>query len=410
MTRHLPALSLIAALLAAPGAGCRKTIAPESRDAPAPHEPAAADEALPERVTLTPAAMAEAGIETWEVRPVDVTHRLVLNGEVSYDENRIVSVAANVQGRVTRMPVDLGEPVARGQAVAEIESVDLGRAREEFVRELVALRAAARVYERAKLLVTSKAISASEFQARESDYLARLATSQAAGRALRLMGDAETEVARIRAAVEAGGALPAGDAPTLLLRAPFGGRVVERKVTIGTLVGALQPVVTLADLSRVWVFLNVYEKDLALVTLGLPVTILADAYPEESFSGRLDFLDGAVESSTRALRVRAVVANPSERLRPGLFVKGQIDVPRPQSEPHLTLAVPQSALQTLDGHQTVFVQASPGLFLRRRVETGHTFERMTEILGGVKAGDVIVTEGSFVLKSEFAKALLVEEH
>jgi len=410
-THRLPALVFLVPVLLSIGVGaaCRSkapAAPPPEREAVAPAEPAAT---LPDRVTLTAAAIAEAGIQTWEVKLVDLTHLLVLNGEVDHDENRVVSVAANVRGRITRMPVDLGGRVARGQAVAELESVELGRAREEFIRELVALRAATRVYERAKTLVAGKAISAGEFQARENDYLARQASSQAAERALHLLGDADAEIARLRSTTEAGGTLPTSDAPRLALRAPFGGRVVERKATAGALIDALQPVVTIADLSSVWVFLKAYEKDLALISLGLPVTIRAEAYPRESFRGRLDFLDSLVDPATRTMRVRATVANPNERLRPGMFVKGQVDIPRPQAEAHPTLAVPQSALQTLDAHQTVFVQASPGVFVRRVVEIGHTFEGMTEILGGVKPGEVIVTEGSFVLKSEFAKALLAEE-
>jgi cobalt-zinc-cadmium efflux system membrane fusion protein len=149
--------------------------------------------------------------------------------------------------------------------------------------------------------------------------------------------------------------------------------------------------------------------DLGLLTTGLSVTIRADAYPQETFAGRIDFLGGVVDEATRTIRVRATVRNPTERLRPGMFVRGQVDIPKPQSEAHPTLVVPQSALQTLDGHQTVFVQLSPGVFGRRTVELGHTFEGVTEILAGVKPGDVIVTEGSFVLKSEFAKALLAED-
>ena len=407
-TQHVLALVLVT-LLTCAGAACRKQQSSSPHAEPETRAPAEAEKTLPDRVTLTSAAIAEAGIQTWEVKLTDLTHLLVLNGEVDHDENRIVSVAANVRGRVTRMPMDLGASVTRGQTVAEIESVDLGRAREDFIKELVALRAAARVYERAKTLVAGKAISAGEFQARENDYLARQAASQAAERTLHLLGDADGEITRIRSTIESGGTLPTSDAPRLALRAPFGGRVVERKATAGALVDALQPIVTIADLSSVWVFLKSYEKDLALLKLGLPVAIRADAYPGETFHGRLDFIDSTVDPATRTVRVRATVANPTERLRPGLFVKGQVDIPKPQSELHPTLAVPQSALQTLDAHPTVFVQVSPGVFVRRVVETGHTFEGMTEVLGGVKPGEVIVTEGSFVLKSEFAKALLVEE-
>jgi RND family efflux transporter MFP subunit len=193
------------------------------------------------------------------------------------------------------------------------------------------------------------------------------------------------------------------------LRAPFSGRVIERKVTPGSQVEAMKPLVTLADLSTVWVFLQVYEKDLALLAEGLPVTLRTEAYPQETFHGKLDFLGSVVDPATRTVRVRATVANRGEKLRPGMFVKAQVEVPKPQSESHPILAVPQAALQTLEGRTTVFVQLAPGVFVRRLVETGHTFEGFTEILSGVRQGEVIVTEGSFVLKSEFARATLVEE-
>jgi cobalt-zinc-cadmium efflux system membrane fusion protein len=107
--------------------------------------------------------------------------------------------------------------------------------------------------------------------------------------------------------------------------------------------------------------------------------------------------------------VRASVRNPGEKLRPGMFVKAQVDVPQ-SYEGRTVLAVPQSALQTLEGRTTVFVQTGPGVFVRRIVETGHSFEGFTEIYSGIREADVVVTEGSFVLKSEFAKASLAEDH
>jgi len=231
-------------------------------------------------------------------------------------------------------------------------------------------------------------------------------------RALRLYGEGEDEIASVRSAVDANTELPL---PTegphrLAVRAPFNGKIIERKVTPGSLVEALQPLVGVADLSSVWVFLKAYEKDLPLLEKGLSVAIRADAYPQESFPGRIDFLGSIVESASRTVQVRATVENPTEKLRPGMFVKAQVDVPKPQSEAHLVVAVPQSALQTLEARTVIFVQTEPGVFVRKLVESGHTFEGFTEILAGLKVGDVIVTEGSFVLKSEFAKALLQDEH
>ena len=308
------------------------------------------------------------------------------------------------------IPVDLGATVKKGDPLLVLESVALGRAREELLREISAVRVATRSYERAKALVAGQAISAGEFQAREGDYLAKKASAQAAERALHLYGEDDDEIARLRRAAESDGTLPSGDPPRLTIRAPFDGRVIDRKVTPGALVEALQPLLTVADLSTVWVFLQAYEKDLALLSKGLPVTIRSEAYPQESFKGRVDFLGSVMDETTRTVKLRATVDNHVERLRPGMFVKAQVDVPKPEAEAKTILAVPQSALQTLEGRTTLFVQTEPGVFTRRFVETGHSFEGFTEVLAGVKPGDVVVTEGSFVLKSEFAKASLAEDH
>ena len=397
---------------AAAGAACRKAAPPRAEKAAEPAKAGSNEghEALPQNVHLTPAAISEAGITTWKVQPVDLEHMVVLTGSVDYDENRLLQLAANVKGRVASIRVDLGARVGKGDPILEIESVELGQAREQLLRELSGRRVSALAYERAKTLVAAKAISAGEFQAREGDYLAKKAAAQAAERALHLYGVGDDEIAALKASVESNGTLPAEHAaPRLVLRAPFGGRVIDRKVTPGSLFEALQPLVTVADLSSVWVFLQVYEKDLALLHEGVTVTMRTEAYPQDAFEGRVDFLGSVVDKATRTSRVRATVGNPAEKLRPGMFVKAQVHVPRPLAEAKATVAVPQAALQTLEGRTTLFVETEPGVFVRHFVETGHTFEGFTEILSGVKAGDVIVTEGSFVLKSEFAKASLVEE-
>lgn len=398
---------LVLAGIATSGA-CRRAAAPVPQTK-SEHEAGEKHEGTPGRVTLTAAAISEAGITTWQVKPVDLEHLLVLTGSVGHDENRLLQVASNVRGRVASIPVDLGAWVRKGDALLVLESVELGKAREEFLHETSTLRVASRAHERAKTLVEAKAISSGEFQAREGEYLSRKAAAQAAERTLHLLGDSDDEIRRLKAAAESDGEPPSGDAPRLTLRAPFDGRVVDRKVTPGSLVEALQPLMTVANLSSVWVFLQAYEKDLALLHNGLPVTIRTEAYPQEAFKGRIDFVGSTLDSATRTVRLRATVENRPEKLKPGMFVKAHVDVPKPVAEAKLILVVPQSALQTLEGRTTLFVQAELGVFERRFVEVGHSFEGFTEVLAGVKAGDVVVTEGSFVVKSEFAKASLVEE-
>ncbi len=113
-------------------AACGKAPAPPAEAPKAGAAPAPAHDEIPDQVKLTAAAIAEAGITTWKVQPVDLAHLLVLTGSVGHNENRLVQLAANVRGRVSAIPVDLGARVRKGDPVLEIESVDLGRARQEI--------------------------------------------------------------------------------------------------------------------------------------------------------------------------------------------------------------------------------------------------------------------------------------
>jgi cobalt-zinc-cadmium efflux system membrane fusion protein len=387
----VPALCYALSTLAACGAGAT----PREADtrAPGAHDEAKEDhhdeEAMPDSVRLSSAAVAEAGIGTWTVAPVNLEHLLILNGQVGHDEDRLLQVGANVRGRVVSIPVDLGDRVSRGDVLITVESVELGRAREDLIREVSALRVAERAYERARSLVEAKAISEGEFQEREGAYLARKSAADAAERTLHILGESPEQIDRLRA--EAGSDSPTPEqtplrGAALAVRAPFAGRVIDRKVTPGSLFEAMQPLLTLADISTVWVFAQAYEKDLALLRDGVALTLRTEAWPEEVFQGRVDFIGSVVDPATRTLRVRATVPNPQEKLRPGMFVKAQVDVPQAY-EGDTVLAVPQSALQTLEGRTIVFVQAEPGVFVRRLVETGHSFEGFTELYSGIRAGD-----------------------
>ena len=402
-TSRFLALLLGLSMIGCSRSGSREEHAEKKPAAEEKHEDEHEAEPLPGSVKLTAAAISEANIETWKVEPVSLEHLLIVPGNVGYDENRLLVVSASVRGRVARIAVDLGDRVSKGQPIAWLESVEFGKAREDYIRAAADLRVAEKAFERARRLVAEKAISGAEFQSREADYQSRRAALQAAAGALRQAGESESQ---IRALGESGSS--GSGVARVAVRSPFAGQVIDRKVTPGTLVEAFQPLVTVADLSSLWVFLQVAEKDLALLREGLPVRILSESYPDERFAGRVDFIGGEVDAATRTIRVRATVVNRGANLKPGLFVKGQIEIPGPEKGAGV-LAVPQSALQTLEGRPTVFVQTGPETFVRRFVETGHTFEDFTEVLSGIRRGEVVVTEGSFVLKSEFGKATLADE-
>ena len=270
--------------------------AEQAEKKPAEGEEGEEAEELPEQVTLDAEAVAAAGIKTWKALPMEVGNVLTLNGNVAFNENRLLAVSTLVPGRVVQLPVDLGQSVSKGQAVAWIESMELGRMRQEYLRAATEADIAEKSYERARLLVAEKAIASGEFQQREGDYRSKQSALAAAELALRQAGDDP------RQARSAG-------APRVAVRAPFAGRVIDRKVTPGALVEALHPLVTVGDLSNVWVFLRVYEKDLGAIRTGLPITVTTEALPDTRFSGTIDYVGSEVDPNTRTTRIRATVRN-----------------------------------------------------------------------------------------------------
>jgi cobalt-zinc-cadmium efflux system membrane fusion protein len=397
-SRALAVSIVLGAILIAPA--CRKENAEQTAETSPAKAPDGAEPKenapLAPSVTIAPAAIAAAGIKTWRVEPVPLANRLVVNGSITFDENRVVITSSAVGGRVAQIPVDLGASVTRGQPVVWLESMELGRLRQEYLRAVTEAGVAEKSFRRAEMLVREKAISAGEFQTREGDYRSKAAGVSSAAASLRQVGDS-TEAARSASGV-----------PRVAVRAPFAGTVIDRKVTPGTLVEALHPLVTVANLDTLWAFFHVYEKDLSAVKQGLDLTITADAYPGETFPGVIDFVGSEVDASTRTVRVRATVRNPERQLRPGLFVKGIIRTAEGGASAAVA-AVPQSALQTIEGRQAIFVRIAPDKFALRFVETGKTFDEYIEVLSGVKAGEEVVTDGSFVVKSEFLKATLADE-
>jgi membrane fusion protein (multidrug efflux system) len=194
---------------------------------------------------------------------------------------------------------------------------------------------------------------------------------------------------------------PAGGA-TLALRAPFAGRVIERKVAPGALFEALEPLLTLADLSTLWVFMQAYEKDLALLREGVAVTIRSEAYPQEALKGKVDFLGSVVDPATRSVKVRASVRNPGEKLRPGMFVTAIAGLGSATS----VIPIPASAINYAPYGDSVFIvedmkdpkgKAYKGV-RQQFVKLGPGRGDQVAIVEGLKPGEEIVSSGVFKLR------------
>jgi cobalt-zinc-cadmium efflux system membrane fusion protein len=180
--------------------------------------------------------------------------------------------------------------------------------------------------------------------------------------------------------------------------------VTRLEVSRGEVVDRLQTLLVVSDLTSLWVWLDVYEKDLAGIRTGQTVDITAEAIPEETFQGTIDFI-GEVEPQTRAARVRVRLNNPGERLLPGMFVRATVAVPAARK----ALVVPREAVQDVEGRSVVFMEKGKGRFEPVPVTVAGTFDGQVEIAKGLAEGDRIAARGAFTLKGELLKDELGEE-
>jgi cobalt-zinc-cadmium efflux system membrane fusion protein len=180
-----------------------------------------------------------------------------------------------------------------------------------------------------------------------------------------------------------------------VLRAPFDGVITSYNIAPGELVNPQEDLLTVTDLSEVWVLADVYEQDLAKVRTGRDVQITVDAYPDRTFSGRLTYVSDVIDPKTRTAKVRCVVDNADGALKLDMFARIRL----PSGDARQALAVPTTAVQHVDGQPVVFVQQSPTRFERRNVQTGATAGPVLEITTGLEAGEVIAAEGTLSLKT-----------
>ena len=192
-----------------------------------------------------------------------------------------------------------------------------------------------------------------------------------------------------------------------LVNAPFAGTVISRDVVLLDQVDPTKQMFSIADFATVWVQADVYEKYLPLLQqlLDKVVRFRLESYPGRTFEARIFYLGNMVDASTRTADMRAIVDNPNRILMPGMFVELELPV---ESAPGV-LQVPTSALQTHEKSNFVFVQKGDGLFERRDILVGRTGHGVVEITTGVKEGEPVVVEGTFVLKSEMLSELIGEE-
>lgn len=328
-------------------------------------------------------------VEKVEKRALSPTLDLV--GSVDFDADAVADVGGRIAGRITRVLVTVGDKVTKGQALMEIESHDLGEALADLLSARANLIAAEHHAARETALGQKQLSSAPVVETARASAHALSAEVQGAEQRLLAMGLTPSELSSLKA----------GQGPRrITLRAPIEGEVVERYAVLGQVVDPTQPILRIADLGRLWVELDLFERDLGKVHDGDSVEILSETYPGRVFSGTVSHINATIDTSTRTAKVRIEVPNPERLLRPGQFVHARLAT-RGKSEPGI--GIPRKALLQVEGETSVFVQTGKETFVARPVELGHAAGDLVEVRRGLIEGDRLVTEGGFVLKSELQR-------
>ena len=191
----------------------------------------------------------------------------------------------------------------------------------------------------------------------------------------------------------------------LPIRSPIGGMVIEKRAVVGERVDEGDDLMLVADLGALWVWADIYEQDLAALIEArrhgpVPVEVSVHAFPGLAFPGEIDYVGAVMEETTRTVKVRATVANGEELLRPGMFCEIRLFLGIADA----ALAVPKAALLSDEGVDFIFKHLTGNCFVRRAVDVGREFEGRVEVLAGLASGEMIVTDGAFLLKSDVLRS------
>jgi membrane fusion protein, heavy metal efflux system len=366
-SRDLSAALLAVGVLLA--AGCEK---PQPREAQAS-----------ERKTfleLPPDSPNRNYIKIEKIEETDPASQVLLTGKVTFDEDHTQRVSTPIDGRVQDIRVQIGEHVKEGQTLIELTSPHVGQLQADALKAQHDFEVASKALERAAKLKTEGAMSEKEAALIDADYK-----------------KAKADVARTSAQLRALGVNATDPTVRVEIRAQISGTVVERNVLRGQEVRAdqVQPLVTVTNLDHVWILGDVYEQDLGLVQVGAEVSARVAAYPGETFPGKVTSIGEVVDSLSRTIKIRCVVPNKEQKLKPEMFAKLDLSTKVGTK----CIAVPPKAVLA-EGDKSKVVVVEGTKFILRDVEVGPEVNGRVRVLSGLKSGDEIVTDGALFLKRE----------
>jgi len=322
----------------------------------------------------------QAGLET--VAAVERPNAFGISavGRITYDAARVAVVNARAAGVVRAIHVDVGTKVRRGVPLADIESATVGADQSKLAASQARMEIAEGNLKRATDLHAKGIVPSKEVLAADQEFKAAKAEHTSMLQALRVVGTSTEDGA-------------------YTLAAPLGGIVTQRNTSIGTLVEAGQTLFEVVDPSFMWAEIDIREADLSLLRVGQAVVVTVDGLGDREFTGRIDYIAPAVDPKTRTVMARARLANPDGILRANMYARVRIAA----GDARGSVAVPRKAVQRAFDVSLVFVRLAEDSYETRRVEVVPGSGELVELAKGVRPGEIVVTEGSFLLKTETLK-------
>ncbi|MHB8880539.1 MAG: efflux RND transporter periplasmic adaptor subunit [Thermodesulfovibrionales bacterium] len=350
-------------------------------------------------VTLSPEKQKSSGIEVRTVAREDAAVPLSATAALEMNMDRSAKISPRVAGKAVRIAASQGDRVKAGQALAWLDSVELDQAWADYIKA------------RGKVELVRK-----NLQREESLFEKKVAPEKDVLRARQELGEAEADLnlaqERFRLlgvnVAQFGSSKGNGNHPLVPVTTPVSGVVIEKAVTQGEMVNPDKTLFTVADLSTLWVVIDVYEKDISRLRRGTGVKVSVTAFPEKTFKGKISYISDVVDEKTRTEKARVTIDNSGGLLKPGMFATILTEAASGGTE--RLVAVPEEAVLIDGTKRYVFVQTAPDKFQRRDIEAGRTLGARLEVTAGLREGETVAVRGAFILKSELKKGEIVDEH
>ncbi len=311
-------------------------------------------------VELSAAEQIRANISTTSVHSASLVKEISAAGKIDVAETSTRQITARFGGRIERLFVSfVGQTVKSGEPVAEIYSPDAITAQREF---LVALNSPSINQDGSDLLKQSRV-------------------------KLRLWGFTDQQIDKL--------AKDQTPETSVTIYSPLEGTVLKKNVDLQKYVSAGESLFDISDLRTVWLQLDVYETDVASLHLGQTVEASMEGIPVHTFSGKVSFISPTMDPTTRTVRVRAILENPTARLKPEMYAHATILVPLSKS-----LVIPATAVISNGKTDVVWIERERGVFEPRQVVLGERTDRFYQVLGGLLEGESVAVSGAYLIDSE----------